>query len=71
MFSALWGIWGVPDNKGGSMTWWQIVLAAWGTTSVALFAVMGASFRAGAGYDTWMHGAIARSRSDSLLGEAA
>ena len=56
-------------TKGETMIWLQIVLVAWGTMSVALLAVLSASFRAAAGYDRWA--TAARRQSETLLREAA
>jgi hypothetical protein len=53
------------------MIWWQVVIVAWGTTSVMLFGVLSACFRAATGYDSWMHANVARASGEALLDEAA
>jgi hypothetical protein len=53
------------------MAWWQLVIVAWGTVSLVLFAVLSTCFRAATGYDRWWHATVSRSSRDGLLREAA
>jgi hypothetical protein len=52
------------------MAWWQLVIVAWGTVSLSLFAVLSTCFRAATGYDRW-HATASRRGGEELLREAA
>jgi hypothetical protein len=53
------------------MAWWQLLIFAWGMTSVVLLAVLSTCFRAATGYDTWWHTTVSRACGEELLREVA